>query len=145
MGIETKEVKDYIERIAGEIEGVLNRFQEIEFEELHTDRDKRNMVLHAMLISIQSAIDIANHIIADKGLRKPSTYRESFEILYEERLIPKVLSDRLSDLAGFRNILVHIYLRLDIDAVYEVLQRDLSALKEYERAVKRLLQGGGTG
>ena len=31
MGIETKEVKDYIERIAGEIEGVLNRFQEIEF------------------------------------------------------------------------------------------------------------------
>jgi len=41
-------------------------------------------------------------------------------------------------------MLVHIYLRLDIDAVYEVLQRDLSALKEYERAVKRLLQGGGT-
>ena len=31
MGIETKEVEDYIERIAGEIEGVLNRFQEIEF------------------------------------------------------------------------------------------------------------------
>ncbi|MHC1610421.1 MAG: type VII toxin-antitoxin system HepT family RNase toxin [Candidatus Methanospirareceae archaeon] len=121
------------------------RYQSISLEELHTDRDKRNMVLHAMLISIQSAIDIANHIIADKGLRKPSTYRESFEILYEERLIPKVLSDRLSDLAGFRNILVHIYLRLDIDAVYEVLQRDLSALKEYERAVKRLLQGGGTG
>ncbi len=118
------------------------RYQSISLEELHTDRDKRNMVLHAMLISIQSVIDIANHIIADKGLRKPSTYRESFEILYEERLIPKVLSDRLSDLAGFRNILVHIYLRLDIDAVYEVLQRDLSALKEYERAVKRLLRGG---
>ena len=121
------------------------RYQSISLEELHTDRDKRNMVLHAMLISIQSAIDIANHIIADKGLRKPSTYRESFEILSEERLIPKVLSDRLSDLAGFRNILVHIYLRLDIDAVYEVLQRDLSALKEYERAVKRLLRRGGTG
>ena len=121
------------------------RYQSISLEELHTDRDKRNMVLHAMLISIQSVIDIANHIIADKGLRKPSTYRESFEILSEERLIPKVLSDRLSDLAGFRNILVHIYLRLDIDAVYEVLQRDLSALKEYERAVKRLLRGGGTG
>ena len=51
-------------------------------------------------------LDIVNHIIADKGLRKSSTYRESFEILSEERLIPKVLSDRLSDLAGFRNILV---------------------------------------
>jgi len=55
-------------------------------------------------------IDIAaNHIIADRGLRKPSTYRESFEILSEERLIPKVLSDRLSDLAGFRNEHINIF------------------------------------
>jgi uncharacterized protein YutE (UPF0331/DUF86 family) len=120
------------------------RYQSISLEELHTDRDKRNMILHAMLISIQSVIDIANHIIADEGFRKPSTYRESFEILYEEGLIPKNLSDKLSDLAGFRNILVHIYLRLDIDAIYEVLQQDLVVLKEFERAVKRLLQGGET-
>jgi len=116
------------------------RYQSISLEELHTDRDKRNMVLHALLISIQSAIDIANHIIAEKGLRKPSTYRESFEILYEEGLIPKALSEKLSDLAGFRNVLVHIYWRLDIDAVYGVLQNDFTALKEFERIVKKLLQ-----
>lgn len=115
------------------------RYQSISLEELHTDRDKRNMIFHALLISIQSAIDIANHIIADKGFRKPSTYRESFEILYEEDLIPKNLSDKLSDLAGLRNVLVHIYWRLDIDAVYEVLQHDLGVLKEFESVVKRML------
>ena len=115
------------------------RYQSISLEELHTDRDKRNMILHALLISIQSAIDIANHIIADKGFRKPSTYRESFEILYEEGLIPKNLSDKLSDLGGLRNVLVHIYWRLDIDAVYEVLQHDLGVLKEFESVVKRML------
>ena len=116
------------------------RYQSISLEELRTDRDKRNMVLHALLISIQSAIDIANHIIAEKGLRKTSTYRESFEILYEEGLIPKDLSENLSDLAGFRNVLVHIYWRLDMDAVYGVLQHDFAVLKEFERIVKRLLQ-----
>ena len=116
------------------------RYQSISLEELRTDRDKRNMVLHALLISIQSAIDIANHIIAEKGFRKPSTYRESFEILYEEGLIPKGLSENLSDLAGFRNVLVHIYWRLDMDAVYGVLQHDFAVLKEFERIVKRLLQ-----
>ena len=115
------------------------RYQSISLEELHTDRDKRNMILHALLISIQSAIDIANHIIADKGFRKPSTYHESFEILYKEGLIPKNLSDKLSDLAGLRNVLVHIYWRLDIDAVYEVLQHDLGVLKEFESVVKRML------
>lgn len=116
------------------------RYQSISLEELRADRDKRNMVLHALLISIQSAIDIANHIIAEKGFRKPSTYRESFEILYEEGLIPKDLSENLSDLAGFRNVLVHIYWRLDMDAVYGVLQHDFAVLKEFERIVKRLLQ-----
>lgn len=44
------------------------RYQSISKEDLARDRDKRNMVLHAMLMSIQSAIDTANHIIADKGL-----------------------------------------------------------------------------
>lgn len=119
------------------------RYQSVSLEELHTDRDKRNMVLHALLISIQSAVDIANHIIAEKRFRKPSTYRESFEILYEEGVISGNLSDKLSDLAGFRNVLVHVYLRLDIDAVFDVLQRDSGALKEFESVVKRLLHGGG--
>ena len=115
------------------------RYQSVSLEELHTDRDKRNMILHALLISIQSAVDIANHIIAEKEFRKPSTYRESFEILYEEGLIPGNLSENLSDLAGFRNVLVHVYWRLDIDAVYEVLQHDFDALNEFKDVVKRLL------
>ena len=75
----------------------------------------------------------------EKGFRKPSTYREAFEILHEEGLISRNLSDKLSDLAGFRNILVHIYWRLDMDAVYGALQQDSSVLKEFERTVKRLL------
>jgi len=85
------------------------RYQSISIEELRLERDKRNMVLHSMLISIQSAIDIATYIIAEKGLRKPSTYRETFEILEEGQIISEDLANDLSDLAGFRNVLVHIY------------------------------------
>ncbi|MEM3587709.1 MAG: DUF86 domain-containing protein, partial [Candidatus Jordarchaeaceae archaeon] len=104
------------------------------------DRDKRNMVLHAMLVSIQSAIDIANHIIADKGLRKPLTYRQAFEILSESNIIPVDLANNLSDLAGFRNMLVHIYWSLDFNKVYSILQNDMGFLKEFEKKVKYLLE-----
>ena len=54
------------------------RYQKVTSEELRIDRDKRNMVLHAMLVSIQSSIDVANYIIVQKKLRKPSTYRETY-------------------------------------------------------------------
>jgi uncharacterized protein YutE (UPF0331/DUF86 family) len=38
------------------------------------------MVLHALLVSIQASIDIANHLVAASSSRRPETYRESFII-----------------------------------------------------------------
>lgn len=113
-------------------------YQSISIEELREDRDKRNMVLHALLVSIQAAIDIATYIIAQKGLEKPSTYRETFEILGREKIISEELADELSDLAGFRNVLVHIYWGLNLDEVYGVLQNDLRVLKDFMKCVKEL-------
>ena len=116
------------------------KYQVFSIEELREDRDKRNMVLHAMLVSIQSAIDIAAYIIAQKGFEKPSTYRETFEILGREKIIKRELAEELSDLAGFRNVLVHIYSGLNLDEVYGVLHNDLGTLKEFIINVKELQQ-----
>ena len=125
-----------------ELNAALNdwvRYRTISLEELKNDRDKLNMVLHAMLVSIQSAIDISNHIIAEKKLRKPATYRETFEILKEADLISLKQSESLSDLAEFRNVLVHIYWNLDIKEIYGVLQNDLESLKGFEKTIKETL------
>jgi len=112
------------------------KYQSISIEELRNERDKRNMVLHAMLVSIQASIDIATYIIAQKGLAKPSTYRETFEILGKEKIIPEELADELSDLAGFRNVLVHIYWGLNLEEVYAVLQNDLKTLYSFLNFMK---------
>jgi len=112
------------------------KYQSISIEELRNERDKRNMVLHAMLVSIQASIDIATYIIAQRGLAKPSTYRETFEILGKEKIIPEELADELSDLAGFRNVLVHIYWGLNLEEVYAVLQNDLKTLYSFLNFMK---------
>ena len=57
-------------------------------------------------------------------MRKPLTYREAFEILNESGLISLPLSESMSDLAGFRNVLVHIYWKLDMDEIFSILQND---------------------
>jgi uncharacterized protein YutE (UPF0331/DUF86 family) len=116
------------------------RYQGVSFKELNVDRDKRNMVLHAMLVSIQATIDIASHLIAEKGLNKPATYRESFEILGKSGLMGEELASELSDLAGFRNVLVHVYWGLDLEEVYGVLQNDLRVLRAFRDEVKELLR-----
>lgn len=78
-------------------------------------------------------------MIAKEGLDKPTTYRETFEILGQAGLISEDLAEELSDVAGFRNVLVHIYWQIDLDQVYGVLQNDLKTLKFFLQEVKRLL------
>jgi len=98
------------------------------------------MVLHALLVSIQASIDIANHLIAASSSRRPETYRESFAILSEMGVIPGDLAARLSDLAGFRNVLVHLYYHLDLDEIYGVLQEDFQVVNRYRDLVRAMLR-----
>ena len=123
-----------------EAAGDWERYRSITLEDLRTDRDKRNMVLHALLVSIQASIDIANHLIAASSSRRPETYRESFAILCDEGLIPEDLGTQLSDLADFRNVLVHLYCRLNLDEVYGVLQDDLPVVNRYRDLVRAMLR-----
>lgn len=109
------------------------------FDSFSADRDKQHMVLHAMLVAIQSAIDIANHIIAENRLKRPDSYKEAFEILKEKGFISSQLSETLSALAGFRNVLVHIYWKLDLKSVYNILQEDIWSLKDFEKIIKEMV------
>lgn len=106
---------------------------------LAADRDMQHMVLYAMLVSIQSSIDIANHLISEKRLKRPETYRETFEILGQGGIIGASLSAKLSNLAAFRNVLVHGYWKLDPKSVFALLKEDIWELEDFERIVKEIL------
>ena len=106
---------------------------------LEQDRDARNMVLHAMLIAIQAAIDIGGQIIAERRFDRPSSYRETFEILGARGVLAPDLAARLASLAGFRNVLVHVYWKLDLERVEAHLREGREPLDRFCAVVKRLL------
>lgn len=81
-------------------------------------------------LSIESLLDIGNHIIADQGFRKPETYGEIFQILAEEEVISQKLMSELEGMAAFRNVLVHDYVKLDLDKVYLIIGEKL---KHFEK------------
>lgn len=84
-------------------------------------------------LAIECVIDIANHIISDMGYRKPSSNREIFEILFENKIINNNLKENLSNMAGFRNILVHDYINLDREIVYEILNNNLKDIEDFRK------------
>lgn len=64
---------------------------------------------YKMIVAIESALSICNHIAARLGKRIPESYSDCFIILGEAGIISKDLSQRLARMAKFRNMLVHIY------------------------------------
>jgi len=98
------------------------RSQQHSLEDLKKDRDKRNMIRHAKLVSIKSTIDIASHLISQDSLKRPATYRKIFDILGQAGMISEKFAGELSDLAGFRNVRLHSNWDLDLYVICSILQ-----------------------
>jgi len=114
------------------------RYEKIEKERFLSDEDVQNMVMHGMLRTIQAAIDLGNDIIMIKEFEEPSTYKEIFEILARHNIIDRSLAEELKKLAGFRNVLVHLYYKIDLEEVYRVLRTKRKVLEDYLKTISSI-------
>ncbi|MGH2707010.1 MAG: type VII toxin-antitoxin system HepT family RNase toxin [Actinomycetota bacterium] len=89
-------------------------------------------------LAIQSAIDIAFHILAEDSPLTPEDYASSFRLLARIGVIDEDLSRRLESAAGLRDILVHDYLDIDYGRIWDRLS-DLGHLERFAVAVDMYL------
>lgn len=87
-------------------------------------------------LTIECVMDIANHLISDLRFRKPESNRDVFDILYENDIIDRKLKENLCNMAFFRNILVHDYLKLDREIVYDIILNNLDDIITFANIIK---------
>jgi uncharacterized protein YutE (UPF0331/DUF86 family) len=80
-------------------------------------------------------LDISRHIIADRGLRVPTTYGEALEVLADASLLDSARRDTMVRLGNFRNLLVHEYARIDPAMLGRILRDHLKDLPAFKPAV----------
>ena len=76
-------------------------------------------------VSIETCINIANHIIATERLRAPKDYKDVFKVLGEADILPEAVVDTMQALAGLRNLLVHLYWEVDDRMIYKSIRAEL--------------------
>lgn len=71
----------------------------------------------------------------------PEEYDECFVILDQAGIIPQSLSSSLQNMARFRNLLVHMYWKIDYEKVYKILHEDIQTLSIFATQIAKLLYG----
>jgi uncharacterized protein YutE (UPF0331/DUF86 family) len=117
----------------------LGPYRTIDGQAYAADWKTQRIVERTLHLAIETCMDVADHLVADRRLRVPETGAESFEILGEAGVISRELGSALALMVGFRNILVHDYTRLDPAIVVRVLQRDLRDVERFRDVVRPMI------
>jgi len=126
-----------------EYKGYLEGCQIHTLADLKRDPLLRGAVERYLHLSVESVIDVAEMLIAEFELRKPEEYREAIEILGEASVLPIEFASRFAPIAGFRNILVHEYARIDLEQVHAHLMKDLDDFDQFAYYVVQFLNQSG--
>jgi uncharacterized protein YutE (UPF0331/DUF86 family) len=106
-------------------------------DNIERDDKELRFVEHSLQVAIQAALDVAAHIVSDDRLGEPSTNQELFTLLASAGRIDAAEGQALRAAAGFRNILVHGYARVDPAIVRDVLTNHLGDLLAVVAAIRR--------
>lgn len=107
---------------------------------LRADQDALDLVSFNLMLCVQSAADIASHVVADEGWRPAVTLAEAFERLRENGVITRPTADAMAKAAGLRNVVAHGYAGVDIEMVFAAASHGVSDLDAFASEVASWLQ-----
>lgn len=111
------------------------------FEEFERDIDTRELCVHYLRIALECVLDICRHFLAVKGVSLSEIDTTNLiELAGEKGLIDSEFAQRIRGMAGMRNAIVHVYWRLDYEAIYKVISQRLEDFDEFARQVKNYLE-----
>ena len=122
----------YIQKYLAKAERYLTYSQ----KQIEESDDLRGAVERYLYLLAESCISLAEAIVSFQNLRKPSYAQEAFDILAEEKILPKGFTNEFGRIVGFRNALAHDYEELDFSIVYDVLHTKLDAIRQFLRYVQ---------
>ncbi len=103
-----------------------------EFKKNQKDQKATQKSLQEM---IEICMDIGKHIISDQGFIFPEDGKAIFTILEDNNVLSKKVTKRMHNMVGFRNVIVHLYERVDLEIVYGVYKKHL---KDFDLFIKEI-------
>lgn len=134
---------DRIRQIIGEINFAFSKLEamsKLDEEHFLKNQEKIDSAKYNLIVVIEGAIDICNHIVAKAGGRAPNDYADCFAILGELGVLTDEFVEKLKRMAKFRNLLVHLYWQVDNRKVFSILKEDIFDIKKYLQRIEEFIE-----
>lgn len=99
---------------------------------------------HFLRRALEAVFDVSSHILSRIPLRpseRPEGYREIAASLGKYKIVPPSFSQGpLSQMAGYRNRMVHFYQEVTKEELYQIIQEDLGDLEKFCSYIKKLVE-----
>jgi len=101
----------------------LSNCRESSKEEFLRDFKISDSAIRNLILGVEIVTDIGNHLLAEVFQINPKEYSEVIIHLGNTGIIDKKFAEENANMAKFRNLLVHEYIKVDLDKVYDYLQK----------------------
>ncbi len=132
------EIASKIEQLV-EYVNILKGYQHLKIEDLQRDHTLKGAVERYLEIALECSIDIGEMIISGEKLKRPESYQEVFLILGEQGILPGDFAIKFAPFAGFRNRLVHMYAKIDIEKLHYYLQNNIGDIEQFGKYIAQYL------
>ena len=112
-------------RIANEQTALLDEAKQRILSGASLSRLEQSGVLHALQVLIENAIGKSKHLLKSKDLPVPVSAYDAFASLEQHGLINSPELEQWNSVIGLRNRIVHDYMNIDMQLIYELITRDL--------------------
>ncbi len=92
------------------------------------------------IVAIEAIIDICNRIISKRKLGFPQDYSDVIKLMSQEGVLEGDLVGRLVEMVKFRNMLVHLYWKIENDRLYQYLRENLGDFEAFKEAIRKYLK-----
>jgi uncharacterized protein YutE (UPF0331/DUF86 family) len=120
--------------------GILETHQTVTARDLERSVELRWTLERGLEVVMQSALHIAAHLLASEFKNDWDDYTSLIGKLGVHGVIPADFAEKFKAMAGFRNILVHEYVDIDLSVVERVMREELGSFRTFVRYVMEYLE-----
>jgi len=104
------------------------------------DRGNRNKLYKEVEFAIQLVVDICAIINSDVSKTTPNDEDSIVESLKKEKVLSPSVTEKIQNMKGFRNILVHRYGEVNDEEAYENISNGLNDFGDFIREIENFLK-----